>query len=86
MIESQQVLEWMAMGEAKGEAKGEARGEIRGEINSLLEVLATRFPPGASAELAAALRASTDLNQVRAWLRNAVKTETLEAFRQTVGL
>ncbi len=32
VIESEQVVEWMAMGEAKG------------EINSLLQVLATLFP------------------------------------------
>jgi hypothetical protein len=66
VIESQQVLEWINMGraegEAKGEAKGEARGEIKGVIHSLLDVLATRFPPGASPELTAAIRASTDTN------------------------
>ncbi len=41
VIESQQVQEWIAMGEAKGEAKD--------GIVSLLEVLATLFPPGAPA-------------------------------------
>lgn len=78
VIESQQVLEWMAMGEAKGEA--------RGEINSLLEVLATRFPPGAPAQLEAAIRASNDREQLRTWLVSAVKADSLNAFRQAAGL
>jgi hypothetical protein len=36
MIESVQVLEWMA--------EGEAKGEIKGEANALVRVLARRFP------------------------------------------
>jgi hypothetical protein len=82
VIESRQVLEWMAM----GEVKGEARGEIKGEINAVLEVLATRFPPGAPADLVAAIRGSTDRDQVRGWLRTAATADSVEAFRQKAGL
>jgi hypothetical protein len=82
VIESQQVLEWMAM----GEARGEARGEIKGEITSLLQVLATLFPPGAPADLEAAIRASTDQDQLRNWLVLAVKANSIDAFRQAAGL
>jgi hypothetical protein len=55
VVESQQVLEWMAMGEAKGEAEG----QVRGEIKSLLRALATRFPSGATSDLETAIRAAT---------------------------
>jgi hypothetical protein len=78
MIESQQVLEWMAMGEAKG--------EIKGEINSLLDVLAARFPPGASADLEAAIRATTNPEQLQRWLRLAVKMNSRDDFRHAAGL
>lgn len=82
VIESQQVLEWMAMGEAKGEAKG----EVKGKINSVLEVLATRFPPGVPADLEVAIRSTSDREQLRSWLLSAVKAESLDAFRQAAGL
>lgn len=74
VIESQQVLEWMAMGEAKG------------EVNSLLQVLTTRFPSGAPADLEAAIRATTDRELLRDWLVAAIKADSLEAFRRDAGL
>jgi hypothetical protein len=82
VIESQQVLEWMAM----GEAKGEARGKIEGEIASLLRVLARRFPPGATPEMEATVRATVDLERLGSWLDLAVTTDSLDAFRQAAGL
>jgi hypothetical protein len=82
VIESQQVLEWMAMGEAKGRAEGEAKGKA----DALLEVLAMRFPPGAPAELEAAIRATTNQEQLRNWLAFAMKADSLDAFRQAAGL
>lgn len=74
MRESQQVLEWMAM------------GETRGEIKSLLGVLAVLFPPGAPPELEAAIRATTNPEQLQSWIQLAVKANSLEAFRQAAGL
>jgi hypothetical protein len=82
VIESQQVLEWMAM----GEAKGEARGEIKGEIKLLLRVLASLFPPGVPADLEAAIRATTSEEQLQNWVDLAMKAKSLEAFRQAAGL
>ncbi len=78
VIESQQVQEWIAMGEAKGEA--------RDGIISLLEVLATLFPPGAPADLEATIRATTDSKQLRSWLLSAVKADSLDTFRKANGL
>lgn len=78
VIESQQVLEWMAMGEAKG--------EVKGEIKSLLGVLAELFPPGAPSDLDAIIRATSDPEQLRRWLLIAVKGDSLDAFRKTAGL
>src|SRR5262249_29374458 len=65
VIESQQVLEWMAMGEAKGEVK------------TLLSVLAELFPPGAPGDLEATIRAAADPEQLRRWLLTAVKADSL---------
>jgi hypothetical protein len=86
MEESQQVLEWIAEGEARGEAKGEARGEARGEANALVRLLEKRFPPGAPADAVAAIRSSTDVEQLRRWFDLAVEADSLAAFRQKAGL
>jgi hypothetical protein len=86
VIESQQVLEWMAMGEAKGETKGKAEGEVKGKADSVLRVLAKRFPPGAPAETVAAIRATVDVERLETWLDVAATADTLESFRQTAGL
>jgi hypothetical protein len=74
MVESQQVLEWIAEGEAKGEA------------NALLQLLELRFPPGATADLLARIRATTDLTRLRTWFKFAVTADSLDAFRQAAGL
>jgi hypothetical protein len=78
MIESQQVLEWIAEGEAKGRAEGEA--------NALLRVLEKRFPPGAPPEMLAAIRATTDLERLHQWLDLALTVDSLDSFRQAAGL
>jgi hypothetical protein len=74
VIESQQVLEWM-----------DTR-EVNTRIDSLLEVLAARFPPGVPADLEAAIRATSNREQLRSWLLSAVKADSLDAFRQAAGL
>jgi hypothetical protein len=73
-MESQQVLEWMAMGEAKG------------WTDSIIEILAARFGPGTPANLEAAIRSTTNLEQLQKWLDLAVTADSLDAFRQTAGL
>ncbi|HEY7154570.1 MAG TPA: hypothetical protein VH575_11470 [Gemmataceae bacterium] len=78
VIESQQVLEWMAMGEAKG--------AVKNGIDSLLRVLARRFPPGATPDMEVAIRTTVDLERLGSWLDLAVTTNSLDAFRQTAGL
>jgi hypothetical protein len=82
MVESQQVLEWIA----EGEAKGKTSGKLEGEASALLRVLAGRFPPGATAEMQAAIRAATDLPRLEGWLDVAATADSLEAFRQAAGL
>jgi hypothetical protein len=84
--DSQQVLEWIAEGEAKGEARGEARGLLQGQADALLQVLARRFPPGASPQTESAVRATADLERLRTWLDTALAADSLEAFRQAAGL
>jgi hypothetical protein len=86
MIESEQVQEWINMGVAKGEAEGVAKGEAKGEANALLRLLAKRFPPGAPADLTAAIRADTNLERLRNWFDLALTADSLDAFRQTVTL
>jgi hypothetical protein len=69
MVESQQVLEWIAEGEAKGKAE------------SLLRLLELRFPPGPPPDLAAKVRGTTDPEQLRRWFDVAFTAASLEAFR-----
>jgi hypothetical protein len=77
VVQSQQVLEWMA--------EGETRGEIKGKVGILLRVLRARFGavPG---ELEASIRAQTDLAQLDRWADAAAIAPTLDDFRQTTGL
>jgi hypothetical protein len=68
--ESQQVLEWIAEGEA----------------NVLVRMLEKRFPPGAPADLIAAIRATPDLERLRQWFDLAWTAASLSDFRQAAGL
>jgi hypothetical protein len=76
--DSQQVQEWID--------EGVALGEIKGEANALLEVLAMRCPPGAPPEVASVIRAASDLQRLREWLRLASTADSLDAFRQAAGI
>jgi hypothetical protein len=76
MIESQQVLEWMAEGEAKGERQG--------KVDTLLRQLRKKFPPGAPAELGATVRACQDAEQLDRWLDAIVVAATLDDFRHAM--
>jgi hypothetical protein len=72
--DSQQVQEWID------------EGVVLGEANALLRVLAKRYPPGAPAEVAAAIRATKDLQRLQQWFDLAWTADSLEAFRQAAGI
>lgn len=73
-MESQQVQEWMAMGEAKG------------EIKLLLRALGALSPTGVPADLEAKIRTTTSEEQVLTWFDAALQSPSLEAFRQATNL
>jgi hypothetical protein len=72
VTQSQQVLEWMAEGEAKG------------RIETLLGVLRLRFGNRAP-ELEAAVRATSDLALLDRWVDAAVTSSSLDDFRQSAN-
>ena len=73
VIQSQQVLEWMA------------EGEVKGKVGTLLRVLRAKF--GAlPAELETAIGAQTDLTRLDAWADAAGAAPTLTDFRQATNL
>ena len=78
MVQSQQVLEWMA----EGEAKGRIQGELEAKRQTLLRLLAKRFSPGAPADLMAVVQASKDSEQLSRWFDAAVDAATLAEFRK----
>jgi hypothetical protein len=73
MIQSQQVLEWQA----------EARIDER--IAALLEVLEAKFGV-VPAEIASAIRATTDIVRLKNWNALAAKAPSLEQFRHDTQL
>jgi hypothetical protein len=89
MKESSVVNEWLAEGRAEGRvlgrAEGLAEGRAEGRAEAILAVLEQRCGsvPG---ELAAAIRASTDLTNLQTWLGMALRAESLDTFRTNTGL
>jgi hypothetical protein len=77
MIQSQQVLEWQAEAHAQGRAEGQAQ--------ALLKVLETKFS-AVPAEVASAIRATTDADRLQGWIVVAVKAASLEQFRYDAQL
>lgn len=69
MVESQQVLEWIAQGEAKGRAE------------FLLRLLERRFGPSVPNDLVAQIQRTADIEQLRRWFEAAFHAPSLEAFR-----
>jgi hypothetical protein len=70
----------------EGKAEGEVIGEVKAKAASILRLLEIRFPPGAPADLADAIRRETDLNRLNAWFDVAATTSSLSDFRHRVGL
>jgi hypothetical protein len=81
MIQSQQVLEWMAEGKVAGKREGKVEGK-REALVRLLELKFQKVPP----EVLAALQATDDLDQLGRWFDLAVTAPTLPDFRQGSGL
>ena len=82
MIESPIIAELLADTATKAEAKGEAKGKAV----SLLRVLRNWYQAEVTEELAAAIRACTDSDQLDRWMDAAAETETLQQFRQRAGV
>jgi hypothetical protein len=82
VIESQQVLEWMQMGEAKGEAKGKAEGKAEGQATMLILLLEQRFGTPLPEELATRIRGTRDTTLLEQWCRLAFAVASLEEFQQ----
>ena len=77
MVESQQVLEWIA--------EGEVKGEVKGTRNALVRYLEKHFPPGPPPDLLARIQSSTDPGQLAHWFEIAMSSPTLEAFQQAIN-
>jgi hypothetical protein len=71
VVQSQQVLEWIAEGEARGRAA------------ALIEILEMRFGP-VPVDLQLAIREETDLAQLKQWVEPALVAYSLTDFRQLV--
>jgi hypothetical protein len=84
MVESQQVLEWMAQGEAKGKAEGLAEGEVKDRVSALLRLLELRFPPAVPADLETTIRTTTDLEVLLRWFDAAAIADSLDDFRRVI--
>ena len=77
MIQSQQVLEWMA--------EGETKGKIESKADALLRVLELKFQT-VPQEIVTAVRGTNDLGQLNRWFDAAVIAATLAGFRQATSL
>jgi hypothetical protein len=84
--DSQIILEWIALGEARGKAKAMARGVVEGWASTVLQILTKRFAPGPPAEVTTTIRGATDRAQVQRWLDLALDADSLDAFRRGAGL
>jgi hypothetical protein len=73
MVESQVVLEWINQGKASS------------RVEDLLRLLQKRFPPGAPADVTAAIKASKDPEQLSRWFDAALDAATLDDFRKAMN-
>lgn len=73
MRDSQVVAEWIT------------EGKIEGKVGAILRLLEKRFPPGAPAQVATVIKASTDVEQLNRWFDAAIDAASLEQFQQAMG-
>jgi hypothetical protein len=81
VIESEAVREWQAEARAEGKAEGKVEGKAEGRAEALLEFLEARFGSVPS-DLAARVRAATDLDLLKGWTSLAARAVDLIQFRQ----
>jgi hypothetical protein len=83
--QSQQVLEWQAearkQGKAEGITEGEAKGIAEGIAESVLRLLERRFAKPVPPDVAAKIRATTNLGQLDQWFDAAFDVRSLAKFR-----
>jgi len=72
MVESQQVLEWMA------------EGELKRNVQLLLRLLEKKFPPNLPGDLVTRIQGCTDLQQLTRWFDAAIDATTLDEFRDAM--
>ncbi len=72
MRDSQVVAEWIT------------EGKIEGKVGDILRLLEKRFPPGAPTEVAATIKASTNIEQLNRWFDAAIDAASLDEFRQAM--
>src|SRR5262249_44872996 len=84
VVESVQVREWMAEGEARGEERRGGRGRGVGKGGAVLRQLGIRLQPGRPAELGAQVRATTDLEQLNRWFDAAATTASLQEITDRI--
>lgn len=70
----------------EGRAEGRTEGQTEEKQDSLLVVLAAKPDQPVPQDLAAAIQASKDLDQLRAWFAVAVRVGTVADFRLQTGL
>src|SRR5207302_7053237 len=62
--------------------KGEAKGKVEGKAEALLQVLERRFQTQIPADLAAAIRGTTDLSRLERCLDLAFEVGSVDDFRR----
>jgi hypothetical protein len=76
-MESKQVQEWMALGEARGEARGFVKGALPVYREDLLFILEQRFWP-LPEPLVRKIEGDVDLERFRAAFRQALRLKKLD--------
>ena len=89
MTESPLVTEWIEQGVAKGRAQGLTQGltqgRVQGEAAELVAVLEAKHG-AVAADLDAAIRGCLDLATIKQWIKLAVHSESITAFRTAAGI
>jgi hypothetical protein len=83
MASTSMMLEWKSEGRAEGWAEGMASGMLEARREDLLKTLRVKYqelPP----ELNAAVRGTSELNQLTRWFDAALAAPTIDSFAALV--